>query len=420
MNDFDRLVIEEMIRARVGRISQIDLDSRGSRTPMRVLLETAERSLDTSVDLFWIDEGIPGHFCLLDEGTSAVVFHTRALRLGAQIRELYVAAPIEPFRTELAEKLALQRIAELLLQRGHIDQSLQTLARASTCSGISILEPDVASLESWPLNERYIATWFFGFAHELGHALAPRVRSLLTDTQSLSSSHVAEVLEGAINKRRFGDDSKMIVRAILAKEGKDGWCSVPVIQEEATADLFAFLILREGAEALLGNGRVDTRSLAREALIAFNSLIVMDQCRVLASWFDDVEAEQEHQNLTLSNVAMQVRQNLLIRAILRAEDQEALCSICPALRTDAIEPEWLAAAVQDLGARSATVGDGLFRARKFLSSKEMRDPSLFYRYARTVATDAALGLEAARFARLASVLGRTSHELDVLAQAARA
>jgi hypothetical protein len=44
MNDFDRLVVEALIRSRVGEPDTIDLVGRRIRTPMTAFLEVAERA----------------------------------------------------------------------------------------------------------------------------------------------------------------------------------------------------------------------------------------------------------------------------------------------------------------------------------------------------------------------------------------
>src|SRR5690348_6620038 len=99
MDDFDRVCIEEAIRAVVGDIRSIELLDRSATSPLASLVggplaslvEAAEARFSRRVSVFLIDEGLPGHFTL-DRADTPVVWHAREVQRSAFFRSFFLSA----------------------------------------------------------------------------------------------------------------------------------------------------------------------------------------------------------------------------------------------------------------------------------------------------------------------------------------
>jgi hypothetical protein len=421
MDDFERLVIETSIRSRVGNVGRVALYDRNVRTPMAVFIEAAERNLEQPINLYWIDEGIPGHFCITSGARSVVVFHTRELLLSNYLRNLYSGALSDDLRPRIIERSALKLIAELLLQHGFVDQALQTYARSTFDTRITLLEPTLEELKDMPLNEEYLATWFFGLGHEIGHSLKPSARKYLLRLPALSRSHIAGMVQKYIDLRFPDSRSRDVLKQIIRREDSSpkpkSYASASVVREEALADVFAVLMICESAETILGDaGRLDANLLLFEAILAMQLLMIIDSCRILASWYSDMSTEVENQNLMLSNVALGVRMNLLLQIASDDSAREYLSAqYSSAGIFDALDIDVFGSAAPRLDELARQIGGGVERARAFLTSAEMRDTTLFYSLLEKVRNDPILRYDTAKFVQVARLLRVQSPELEMLA-----
>jgi hypothetical protein len=418
VDDAARLVIEEVIRSRVGRVQEIDVVTRTQPTPMTVFLEAAEESLDHQVDLFWIDDGVPGHFSVRGDDSFAVVFHTRALTLNASARSLLLN-PISDVRSEAAERMALRLVAEHLLERGFVDQALQTFARAHRVSGVSFVEPDLDALERASLDDAYLAQWFFPLGHEIGHGLSSSARDALLALPPLALDWIAGMRDAYLEHQYPRESSQLILRRILHKDDSRlvprSYASARLIQEEVLCDLFALLTLIKAAPAILNEPRGDTVALLGEAQVSADALMFLEQCRRLALFFGDSELELSEQNLAMSAIALGARSNILPQAAVEVGRSPSLAAEYPCVRALLdLDPQY--SAFTALNASSRQLSDGLARTRKFLASPEMRNTSLFFDMIANIEGDAVLRFDAARFVQTARLLGVNSGELNLLEQ----
>src|SRR5262247_356829 len=110
MADFQDLV-DEAIRAELGKGVTFLKYGRTDRTPMNFVLDEAERQLGAKFVVYWTDDGPPALFSLPGLSPSPVVFSRRFLSLTAFARKLFVDDTLESVRQELAEQTALKLMA---------------------------------------------------------------------------------------------------------------------------------------------------------------------------------------------------------------------------------------------------------------------------------------------------------------------
>ncbi len=421
MDDFDRFAIEAVIQSRARNIESIEPVGRDHHTPMNVALEAAERVIGRNITLFWIDDGLPGHFTISNRRDLPVIFHSRQIEWTTYLRSLYVDEALSSLVDKLSEKVALRLLADLLLCHGFVDQALQTLARSDLVASHAELSfpKIIPDLEYAPIDESYIAAWFHGLAHEAGHHVKPNHRKLLESLPFLKDEEVRRLVSDLIV--HFYPDANnqktlnRIVNRANTTPGTSSFAATAQIRDEAIADITAASILLETATDVFS--QLDREPLNRtqlfcEIMLQMNCLMIIQQCNVLASWFSSSEDELENQNLILSNIALQARQNLLIRACNNAPMSDHLPDFSTVVASDGFE-----SLMMTLSANSRKIEEGVWRARAFLSSPDMRDIEVFYAYVDKLPGDPAAAMAAKEFVRLADSMGRRSPELEMLAKA---
>ena len=149
-------------------ITRID---RGSGSILSEFRAVAEGIGGAGVELLTVSGGIPGHFGLRGRNSHSVVFHERQVEVCAFLHGITLEQHFDNVLTETVfEGTALRLVAEFLLQGGHPDQALATLAKSwSIQGGIVTHGPTIAHLETMPRDERYMVEWFFALGREIGH-----------------------------------------------------------------------------------------------------------------------------------------------------------------------------------------------------------------------------------------------------------
>jgi hypothetical protein len=314
--------------------------------------------------------------------------------------------------TDLAEQFALRLIAECLMCNGRVDQALQCLAKSFPDDrSLHVISPRIIpDLEYAPIDESYMTIWFHGLGHEIGHHLGERIKAVLVQQDFLTSDAIRELVD-TITQRFVPHDKNRDVLEYLADSLKVH-SALEVIQVEAVADIFSsFLLIGATAEvfSVMGRRPVELERLFQETMLAFASLTTIQECKMMADWFADIRAMQE-QTIVFSNIALQARNNLFLRAC----GSESLRTVFPSF-FDLYEIPNAEEILGCLEQRSWHVAVGVQRARSFLSSPAMRDPELFYNFLPRAGGH--LAPELRQFVRRAQILKRTSPELTELARA---
>jgi hypothetical protein len=421
MADFDRLFLEETIRWRVGNPGTITGVGRATRSPMATFRDLAERLSGGGIDLVTVTDGIPGHFCLRGRDRQTAVFHQRQVEVCALLYGLTLEQRFEQRLLEsVFEGTMLRLVAEFLLQRGHADQALATLAKSRRVQGGIIMPgPTIDHLRDLERDERYLVEWFFALGHEIGHNLAPEIASRLRGLGWLNTGTIEELVDKILGAR-FSDGDHGILKRIIRRgdsgDGAQSHASAHALRDEAVGDVFALICLSEAWSALCADraGRdYSPNRLLFEAMVSMSSVTAIEQCRVMADWFSSTSNEVEQQSLILCGVALQARINLLHLTLRDPDAQAFLTARYPSLKAFArFDESGFIKAAQYLQNRSLQMGPPIDRARHFLSSPEMRDAGLLQEYFESVAADPAVRVDAVDFLRVARHLD--SPMLDAL------
>ena len=304
---------------------------------------------------------------------------------------------------------------------GFVDQALQTLARSDLVASHTELSfpKIIPDLEYAPIDESYVAAWFHGLAHEAGHHVKPNHRKLLESLPFLKDEEVRQLVSDLIVHFYPDADNQKTLKRIVNRAnttpGSSSFAATAQIQDEAIADITAASILLETATDVfsqLDREPPNRMQLFCEIMLQMNCLMIIQQCNVLASWFSSIGDELENQNLILSNIALQARQNLLIRACKNAHMSDHLPDFSTVVASDGFE-----SLMMTLSANSRKIEEGVWRARAFLSSPDMRDIEVFYACVDKLPGDPAAAMAAKEFVRLADSMGRRSPELEMLTKA---
>jgi hypothetical protein len=246
MNTTGQSTTELLIRAEVGSTASIALVSGTNVTPMSVVMSCARQHLPKEFEVWWVDEGPPSMFALSSPRTQAVVFSTRALEIAAQTRQLYEESLSSSSR-RASYRLTLLHLSELLLQQR--SGSLATAAFLESIRGQTLFLPfgtDWRLLEYEPINEAYMALWFFSLGHELGHMsveASPTLSSSLREALDNQIRALAtEQIEAGLN---LPDSVKERLRQGLDDPSTELPLYAPSLMEECAADVFSCQVLLE-------------------------------------------------------------------------------------------------------------------------------------------------------------------------------
>jgi hypothetical protein len=406
----DDLLVEQSIRRRVGEPGTITRIDRGSESILAEFRAVAESIGGAGVELLTVSDGIPGHFGLRGRNSHSVVFHERQVEVCAFLHGITLEQRFDDALTETVfEGTALRLVAEFLLQGGHADQALACLARSwSVQGGIVMHGPAIAFLEAMARDERYVVEWFFALGHEIGHHITPELMSDLAALPYFDHAAVSGVVSAIIERRFSGGDASQIAEII--RRGESGsaprsHAAVEVIRVESIADLFSVICMSEAWDVLCARraGHDYTpHLLLLESMISMSSVMVIEQCRIMAGWFSNISFEGETQSLLLSGVALQARLNLLAMTLRNSEVQDYLAARYSSMEAfRRLDDSAFDAAMVWLESRSLRLAEPFGRARGFLSSPEMREAHLLQAYFEAVATDAATRFHATEFLSVA-------------------
>lgn len=418
MNELKFALAKQAIQSRVGAAVSVEHDNRSKSTPLGVVVQVAEPLLEYPIELFWVDDGIPGHFTLRGDHSAELVFHTRYLVLSQYLQSLF--RPEFGQMSELCERALLRFAAEFLLVRGFVDQAVQTLAKSRLDSGVYFHEPSVdPDLEHIPFGARYMSLWFSGVCHELGHVAGPEVVDRLHRFNGLSSERI-ELVRHALAEHFYTDDPSRVL-GLIGERGDRSKASIGAIQEEARCDVFGFLLLLEAFAAIVDQGAQvqepsETEDFLFMYLIELAALDLLEQPKTWAGWFVDGSnlnrlGPAEHR------LAMSSRINALLTCVQDTEELERVAADWTSVeRLSSLNEQVILALMTRLQAHFNFFESGLKSARDFMSSPEMRDVTLFERYVGLLADDIAAQREAAVFLRVADRCRRSSPQLDQMAQ----
>lgn len=287
MNDFTERAVTRALYSELGKEASFWYYGRETRTPMAFVLDEVERQIGPRFAVYWVDGGPPEVFCLPGFSPSPVVFSTRYLSLSAFIRHLFVDEWMKELLVEVTERTTLKVMAEMALRYGDPDYAVLAFLKSVTGKGIWLSDDDqVMALEYEPKNEAYMATWFYGLVHELGH-LHPYQAQDLDNVHMFSDTGILEAIKIALDQfSSYPDALKQKAVEKSKQSGSQSVLAIAHLREECLADIFACSVLFKTTSEIMREIKADQFDVAQfiqEMFIFLNIIAVIDRCRRVAS-----------------------------------------------------------------------------------------------------------------------------------------
>jgi len=260
--------VEDLVRSQIGtnvRFIQHDRtrpDGRLSDDFNRALacvLSHAEHRLARTVEVFWVLDGEPQHFCLATANELIVVFSFRFVELSAAILMVGLNAHTAPEGpAPYATQICLAQLSEIALFDGNHDLSVNLFLRSLAGNESLVYQPTWEELQSpeGASLEHFVTLWFAGLAHELGHFWTRPSNEWLSYGTQLAGQILVDHNEDALDL--IGDVENLQLTAPALK---------PIhIAEELKADTFAIEVLASASKEFMKTGprQADSRLMATE------------------------------------------------------------------------------------------------------------------------------------------------------------
>jgi len=416
MDSLDRAALEHALRAHVGRGAtweEYDRTLPGSN--LNLVLDHASRHVAAEFVLYWVVGGLPEIFCLKVGGVAAIAFHERYLLLTSLLRRLMLD-PISggSIREELAERVLLKFMAEYALQQSQGELAATTFMKALVGQHVFLADTaGLLALEHHTRNEVYMAMWFYGVLHELGHLLRYPPGTSATDVLSDDSLYgaVTRVLAELPYSR---SEKEAILHA--ARSDPDHLLSASRLRSEGLADAFAATMLLETSIQVLsraGNQFSIDRFLM-EQFMMLKIIATLEKCRLTVQAAVSPTPEVQ-QRVPLHEIAMAVRA-LIVREHLR---HTVLPFIRGWFRKTRLRraAKLLDAVTSMLEADIAFFDKGMERAMRFVLSWRAPQPTLLQAFAAEVKDSFIHQMDSRSFLGLADSFGTRSPGLDAIRKA---
>ena len=319
MHDSELADIDIVLRSQLGDFAEWHMHDRSIRSPMNFTLDVAERHLNSSFTVFWVENAIPEMFSLSGFSQPIVVFNPRLTELWGDIRYILTTTVYDgPLKAALIERLCLQLMAERSLWR-HQDPEFAASAilRASSIHpGLIHFRNTLQSMEYEPITPVYMACWFFALAHELGHFVQPTT-SVYSDADILRSVENSLARFSSLSEQLRAD---AFSRA--AADERDFILAIGSVREEGVADVFATGVMLESTYKIMQEigskeHQFNLLPFISEMFISLNVIVALNRCeRICALASVSTGAHQLAVEALLQPVLVTVR-GMLVRHYLQ-------------------------------------------------------------------------------------------------------
>jgi hypothetical protein len=291
MSDFQELAAEAALRSELGRTADFHKYDREGRTPMNFVLDAVERQIGRRFTVYWVDGGPPDVFCLPGFTPSPVVFSTRYLSLTAFVRKLLISDWMSNIRDDVAERTTLKVMAEMALRRGDPDYAVLAFVKSVVGKGIWISDEDqIMSLEYEPIQEHYMASWFYGLVHELGHLYPTETQQLLAEKMFPDAVMLEAITHALSFFPSFPDFIKQEALERARQRRSTSVLGIDLVRSEGLADIFAAStlfqttsdIMSEINKADSSQKRFEVVQFIGEMVVFLNIIAIIERCRRVA------------------------------------------------------------------------------------------------------------------------------------------
>lgn len=326
MTDFQEVAIKEILRSILGKTANISPYGRDHRTRMTFVLDEVERQIGPRFSVYWVDDGSPEVFTLPGFSPSPVVFSARYLSLSAVMRTLFVNA-LKSVLVQVTERTALKLMAEMALRYGDPDYAVLAFAKSVTVSGVGVSDfasdntINVMELEHQAIDEFYMATWFYGLAHELGH-LSPMQTEHFPESHPFSDTEILHAITAALDGFSYPASIKQEAIEKAKQQQSNSVLRIDQVRSEALADIFAASVLFKTTFDIMqeiNQKRFEVSQFISAMAIYLIIVATIDRCRRVARIASATTANQEaHLESMLHPVSVTVRLQLMQRVYLES------------------------------------------------------------------------------------------------------
>jgi hypothetical protein len=303
-------LLDQIVADEVGGTGQVERRTGEQLNPISITIREAVRELGYDAAVYWIHGGMPEVFSMPGFDPAAVSFSSRCVEVGSTLKRLLEnVGSMGNTVVPVSKQVFLEIMAELALKNGDGATAVFLISQAALASPVVTFAPsNLAGLEMEQYGETYIAVWFYGLLHELGHVRAERN----PDRGGVSPEYLRWLADIAVPDRYAS-----VVRE--AREAAEPNARYPLNEEhlrkEVIADRFAADIMWRVTEAVLDLEKrresFDPFALAFEMLDMFDVFGVMSTCKLIADHASKLGSDiRDEMSLGLAH---QVRLNDVIR-----------------------------------------------------------------------------------------------------------
>lgn len=301
-------LIAQLLPGQLGYDARWKIYDRRRESPMNFAIAEAERQLGQEALVVWVDGGFPELFSLAGLSQPVAVFNTRYLELSSAMRNLLFTVTMdESTLRDTARRAALKIVGELCLRAGNPDAGVRCFLEAILGGGVFADESGgIGPLDLAPRDEAYMAIWFFGLLHELGH----HVSLPLGDHWLLSDDALSAVVEGCLVTWARENHLDAAALADTIRRDPSHPLGLTHLRGELIADVFATYVL---ARATIGIMRFqDNEAFRSERFIgeiAIYAIIVsaLQRCRNAAMLLADELTAEKLERFRVQPIATMVR-----------------------------------------------------------------------------------------------------------------
>lgn len=412
MASVDRLAVEHAMRAHIGRSATMEeYDRRLPNSNLNLVLDHASRHVAGEFVLYWITGGLPEIFCLKSGSIWAIAFSERYILLTSLLRRLMLdPVSSRSIREELTERVFLKFMAEFALQQNQGEMAAQTFMKALVGQSVFLADGGVLALEHHTRNEVYMATWFYGVLHEMGHML-PHVADRF-EKGGLSDENVHDALTRVLTDLRYPASYKEnILHA--ARTNPDHLLSSSRLRSEGLADAFAATMLLETSIQVLHRAgeqfAIDRFLMEQWMMLKIITALELSRLTVQAAVSPTREVQER---MALHPIAMAVR-GMIVQGHLRL-------AVLPFLRgwrhkTRLRRADRLLEAVTQMLLRDTdTIEKGMERAMSFVLPRRAPEPALLKAFQAEARASPMFLIDSRSFLGLADSFGTRSPGLDAI------
>jgi hypothetical protein len=183
-------------------------------------------------------------------------------------------------------------MAELSLSHNDPVFAASMLLRSTmTGSGLSQSANTVDTLEMEPIGTPYMAVWFYGLAHELGHSVPTHSAG---SPGGIPETDLLAAIEATLDTVNLNDDLRADGRSKARANPKGDILGVEHLRGEIYADVFATSVLFESTVDILQPDSFEILGFITEMVLSLNIVAIVDRCRRVAKHAVTATPQREH------------------------------------------------------------------------------------------------------------------------------